>query len=653
MPSPGKRELTSNGLVMPNGRGDEQDDVNNWPAMDQMLSGTHPSIRLPRLNKRNQLTAADGSPLGGAHRTSDDLKTLGFPYIGRLTGRLLTSGVTATPTSLLSGTEVYIDFNRGNDANPGTRSQPKKNLSVLNNANYGAGSVIALASDSEWIVNAHVNCANIKGASGNPVIVTAYDPAGHSGTKPRISYRFATVAGDWTYDAGRNGWRYNAPNYVGPMTAVFFGSALLHGLRIWQDTNQPAFTADLQFGARTDYSTYSEIWVYAPAGTNPVDYYGGVTVCPAHRGMFYTSWDGMIYTEFDGLEFFDSAVGIAAAPASSAPGHAGLVVKNCTAKRSNLLEFASSSTNAHSFQAFDNIGQDLPSSFVKFGGQGTFTADVTRNSVDGCNVQYGAQAAFYVQAVAATLGDVKVHRNYIKGAINGTGSEIGVGYGCPFDGAAIYADLGANRVLFYANVMERCGKPIQTNSARTVQVISNVMIDCELVSSHTDAGNVGNNNVTFAHNTWVSSLPVGTLKIGRSAGSQSGVATWFESSTGGNTLRMINNALISSFTRTGVAMRVAAEAATQTVAGNAIAGWSNAQGLVQERALLNGTVTDRTAAAAVITSGTVESWFEAGVTPGLTSPLNSAGSRALAGLKDLNGDDFERFPTIGAVAAAV
>lgn len=55
MPSPGQREITSNGLVMPNGLGDEQDDKLNWPTMDKMLSGTHPIVKLPRINASGQI----------------------------------------------------------------------------------------------------------------------------------------------------------------------------------------------------------------------------------------------------------------------------------------------------------------------------------------------------------------------------------------------------------------------------------------------------------------------------------------------------------------------------------------------------------------------------------------------------------------------
>lgn len=609
-------------------------------------------------DKEGNLSEAGKAAVRGAvgFRSADDQRTLAFPHIGRLTGRSLTTSITATPLALASGTEIYIDFNRGSDANPGTRTQPKKSISVLHNQNYGAGTVIALASDSLWDVSTHVLCSTMKGSAGNPLIFTGYDPAGNTGTRPRISYKVKTLATDWVYDAARNGWRWTqTPNYPGPMTVVFFGPLKLHGVRIWQDENHPAFLGDMQWGVRTNYSTYAEIWVYAPANTNPVDYYGDVYITPGNRATFHSAWDGLSHTEFDGIEFVDQGCGIGVSSSNGTTAHTGLVVKNCKGTRAQIVEVShpGSNTGAHTFSAYDNVGEDLPVGLIKFGGGGTMTAEVTRNSVDGCNKQYSALAAIYVQSVATNLGDVKVHRNYIKGAVNGTGSELGAGYGCAFDGAAIYADLGADKTLIYANVMERCGKPIQSNSAKTVQVIANVAIDCEVFSSHTDAGNAGSNNVTVAHNTFVSRLPVGSIKTGRSVPNGNALSTWFETSTGGNTLRIINNALITSSQRAGVAVRVAAEAATQTVAGNAITGWSDPSGLVQEKSLTNSTVTDRTSTGAVITSGSVSSWFkDGGAVPGLDSPLAGAGTRSLVGLRDLNGDEYERFPTIGAVVAA-
>ena len=59
----GQREITENGLVMPNGLGDEFDDKTNWPALDQMLSGTHPTVKLPRIVSGQLVNPNTGLPL--------------------------------------------------------------------------------------------------------------------------------------------------------------------------------------------------------------------------------------------------------------------------------------------------------------------------------------------------------------------------------------------------------------------------------------------------------------------------------------------------------------------------------------------------------------------------------------------------------------
>lgn len=56
MPSPGQREVTANGLIIPNGLGDEQDDK-NWRTLDDMISGRHKSVKL--VNKSKAAFKAD------------------------------------------------------------------------------------------------------------------------------------------------------------------------------------------------------------------------------------------------------------------------------------------------------------------------------------------------------------------------------------------------------------------------------------------------------------------------------------------------------------------------------------------------------------------------------------------------------------------
>lgn len=63
MPSPGQRLISANGLTMPAAYGDEFDDKANWPAMDQMLSGTHDVVKLPRI-VNGRMRGPGGAALG-------------------------------------------------------------------------------------------------------------------------------------------------------------------------------------------------------------------------------------------------------------------------------------------------------------------------------------------------------------------------------------------------------------------------------------------------------------------------------------------------------------------------------------------------------------------------------------------------------------
>lgn len=54
-------KITENGLVLPGYRGDESDDVNNWPAIDQMLSGTHAQFAIPRITSGRLIDPSTGA----------------------------------------------------------------------------------------------------------------------------------------------------------------------------------------------------------------------------------------------------------------------------------------------------------------------------------------------------------------------------------------------------------------------------------------------------------------------------------------------------------------------------------------------------------------------------------------------------------------
>lgn len=604
-----------------------------------------------------------------------------FKYSRRALNTAVSGTFTTTPTA---ATEIYIDFNRGNDANPGTRASPKKNLSVLSNASFGAGSVIALASDSVWDIVATsatlgaVIVDSIKGTNGNPALITAYDPAGHTGTKPTIMYSYQPASNEWTWDATYHVWRWSAPAGINPAgdMCAFFGPSKLAGVSVWQDNTKgtlPYLFGDRQFGCRTDYSTYRYVYVWAPSNTDPTTYYGGVRLCLNARGLFTTGWQGFQYTTIDGLKFAYSSTGIYVNPNSGSGAHNGLVVQNCETDHAQLFKWYSDENAAHGFTIANNSGAETPGAFVhasESSNGGTVAYDIYGNSIKGCNRQYSAMAGVYIQVKTASLGSGKVHHNYIADGWNGVGTELngmagaalGGGYGSPFDGSAVYFDLGSNNGLAFGNIIERCHVAMQTNSAKTVQLIGNIAIDCNILSTSTDAGYVGSNDVTVAHNTYINRLSdTNQLKRGTTSDPRFGIANWYENPTA-SAIRVFNNALYRSAPVTGIdAIRVANEAGTKYVGGNAISGWAggntdhggNVYALARD--IDDSTRTDLTATGINVNGYTNpaqvgSTWFE-GTTavPAANSPLIKAGNRYTEGLYDLTGTPFPRIPGIGAL----
>lgn len=601
---------------------------------------------------------------------ADVIASKQFPYLFNLTRKALNVATlppfTNTPTA---ATEIYIDFNRGLDTNPGTRTLPKKNLSVLSGNTYGAGTVIALASDSQWDIvstlagTGALDANNWVGSVGSPILITAYDPAGHTGTKPTITFGYQPAANEWTWDATMNAWRWSpqASIYPDAGMAVFLGPAKLQGTDVWQDANGkalgslPPLFGDLQFGHRTDYNTVRNVWVYAPSTTNPTDYYGGVVISVNARGAFKSSWTGLSNTVIDGIKFKDTACGVWVNVGANAGAnvHTGLVIKNCEAERSGLFLWVSSENAAHSVTLTNNKGSNLPSSLIKMSGLGTLAYNVHSNEVKGCNRQVSSMAAFYVQTACANLGDGKLHHNYVSDAWNGVGTEFNTngrsGFGAPYDGSAYYFDLGGNKNVAYANIAERCHVGFQTNSAKTVQLISNITLDCNVFSTSTDAGAAGSNDVTVAHNTYINRLPdINQLKRGTSSSPKLGISNWFENAAS-SSIRVFNNALHRAVPITDFeAIRVANEAGTKFVAGNAVSGWT--QGTKALSRSIDGLTSTDITATAISVTGSGDTWFESGsAVPTSASPLTKAGVRYIDGLMDATGTPYARIPTIGAV----
>lgn len=636
------------------------------------LAGGTTQVTTDATGNSSSLRGPDGNRLPLSEAYSPASK--GFPYIYKATRKTLN---TATPTftnTPTAATEVYIDFNRGSDANPGTRALPKKNLSVISSQTYGAGSVIALASDSVFDLvstnstDAKIVCDNIAGTVSGQALITAYDAAGHTGTKPIIMFGYKPAANEWVWDATYNAWAYSTPagQPPEPDMCAFFGALNLQGTNAWQDPNTkgslPPLFGDLQFGCKNNGSTIQKIYVWAPPATDPTTYYGGIRLCSNARGALHTGFNGLKYTTIDGIKFQFVASGIQVKTSGTA--HAGLIVKNCEADRAGLLLYHLGAAITGQFTAFQNTGTNIPVFFIRSSGiaAATHSYDIYTNRVIGGNRQYSAQAAFYMQTNCLALGDGKVHHNYISDMWNGVGTEFNgqnganVGYGAAYDGTAIYFDSGAHNNVAFGNVIEHCHVAMQTNSAKTAQLIGNIAIDCNVLSTSTDAASKGSNDVTVAHNTYINRLPdINQLKKGTSSDARFGISNWYEVATS-SAIRVFNNALYRAAPVAGFeAIRVSNEVPTQYVAGNAVSGWTQTVKALSRNITAVGTTPDGSTikditATAISTTADGSAWFEGTTSAPLsTSPLRLAGVRYIDGLADMTGTAFERIPTIGAL----
>lgn len=110
--------MTKNGLVLPRYRGDESDDINNWPAVDKMLSGTHDKVKIARIEASSVVDPSTGLSIAGG-LTNWQAKQKIMPWSGAVipTG---TSLITEWVSGGTSGT-IAIDNSVKFGGRPTTR----------------------------------------------------------------------------------------------------------------------------------------------------------------------------------------------------------------------------------------------------------------------------------------------------------------------------------------------------------------------------------------------------------------------------------------------------------------------------------------------------------------------------------------------------
>ena len=395
---------------------------------------------------------------------------------------------------------VYkIDFNRGNDTNDGI-SAPWKNLSKLATLTPVTGDVIALASDSWWVLENRIALpANTNGTRASPILITKYDPFGASNEKPRISLRKTLVAGDFTYDAPNNAWVFDSTSMVatgGLNWSCFLRLGGEDALR--QEAGLPLVSVD-----KTWSQSGRNLYVYAPAGVNPVNYYGSVEFGHSNNAFAFSGSGNFLVVEK--LKICDGG-GLLFAYSSS--GTRTIIVRDIEASDAacTIRTFHDTGSNL-TVEVLDSLFDDSQNVHIA-----AYSANLNVGAflVKNCEFIGGnrgyPQGQVYLQT---RLSHTHVIGNKFSGARYGTVHHQS-------DGCAVYSEVGADRVLVSGNIVIDTYLAFQDNSGRGSVWSGNVIARCKAAMKVTDETNVGATNHRFYNNTCLvgaNLLPQGPLSI--------------------------------------------------------------------------------------------------------------------------------------------
>lgn len=438
----------------------------------------------------------------------------------------------------------YIDNNRGNNANTGlSPAQAWKSLSqIAATTGATAGDAFLLADDSEWVLGPTERIApptSWTGQENSPVVIGKYSPSSQSiGQYPFIQWYRQTVPSDWTYNAGLNGWTYAWPtNHINKAALVRIADTWLANA-----TDQAFGTAVASVDGRYNPLVDSQtLLLYAPAGQNPVAYYGSVLVSAQASGAIVLS-SGRRWVTVQDIEFRNTGCGVSMFSGDANP--AGFVVQRCRGKTVGSLAFISgqSSGNLKAWVSDCDV-RDFGATALQVnatGGAGITYAEISDNRIDD-GVHQWAQGGIYIQG-RNTARDtmVKVLRNEVSRCRRGTRDKA-------FDGCGIYAEIGADGVLIANNVIHDCFQAMQDNSGRRIYWYGNLVYNCRSAIRISDESNAGQSDCRMVNNT----LMIGdesqtATEFGNSTSGGDYPAFWMSSSDDPLSLTAWNNIIVNT-----------------------------------------------------------------------------------------------------------
>lgn len=520
---------------------------------------------------------------------------------------------------------VYkLDLNRGNDANDGI-SAPWQNLSRLDTFTPVTGDVIALASDSWWVIENRVQLpSNTAGTKLNPVLITKYDPFGASNEKPRITLRRTLSAGDFTYDAVNNGWYYDTTPMVSVGSLGWNAFVQLGGQPGLRTETLPLPTRDRSWG-----STGRLFYVYAPAGQNPVNYYGSVDL--GHSTGALSMSDYCSHVVVEKLKAVDGA-GLMFA--YTYVGERNITVRDIESDNSACpIRFLPDNTSVVNIAVHDcdfNEGQNAFVAAYTASNLGVGTLRIFNNRFKAGNLGWPS-GQVYVQT---RLGSTQIYGNEFIGARYGTANMEN-------DGCSVYTEVGSDRVVVTGNTVRESYLAFTDNSGRGVIWQGNVVANCHAAIIVNDNSNIGTMNHTFVNNTCVN-LGVPIAPQGPSA--MGGIGWYmFDQPSTGERFRISNN-IFHRFA--GSARSDPAIETPVSTTGPAEISYNCVSGFATPVAAYTGAASSPVATNTI----TADPLLDASYRPMAGSPCIGAGT-GVSGVRlvDFYGKEIDRVPDIGAM----
>jgi len=396
----------------------------------------------------------------------------------------------------------HLDNNRGSADNDGLSPEaPKKDLSFITGfASAQPGDAFLLADDSHWILTPSQRVVPPNtwvGSEKNPVIIGKYSPSSQSiGQRPLITWQANTVAGDWTYNAGLNGWTYLFPLAIlNLMMMVRLGDSWdsPDASMIGSNSDAAVETVDGRYTVRLDSQT---VLLYAPSNVNPVNYYGKVVLSAFAAGAI-TIGSGRGWVTVQDLGFLETGCGVSASSSTSAA--TGVVIQRCRSETGGLAAVTGSSSGNLYAWVRDNECEDFGATAIQVvatGAAGVTHTEVCRNRINSGG-RNSSQGGIYIQTRnSAGTTNCLVYQNEVSNyrwGVRGKGS----------DGCGIYCESGSNAVLVFNNVVHDQFVGLQDNSGRGNYWFGNLVYNVRRGMRITDEAPNSAGHVRLYNNTFI------------------------------------------------------------------------------------------------------------------------------------------------------